>query len=494
MDRKVLLIATNQTEACGLRYLASSLSIDNIKTYIIYYFDGPPENLDILNQFIEKNNVGIIGISVFSSLKQTAILITESLKKKYNMPIVWGGPHVNSDPEDAIIYADIIGLHDCEIPFRNLVKKLFKGEDIKDINNFWFKNDNAIIKNPVEIIEDIDLYPFPDWDTDNKFLIKDGKIEIEKESPAKNWYRVFCSRGCPFECSYCANKVIKMNSGAPSKYYRVRRVDSIILEIENAVRKFPSIRHIAFYDELFGVKDKWVEEFCQKYSERIRIPFGLQSNPVILNTEKIKKLKSAGLKDLGFGLQTASERMRKIYKRPETLTKIKEMNLIGNKFKIVHQFDIIVDNPLENKEDLTDTLKYLLTLKKPFLSKTFDLEHLPKTDLTEKLLNERHITDRDIAGNKGTQYYAWRIDKERLGQKQQGYIIALIQLTGNALIPNWIIKKMLLLDDKNSDWFKNKVKKIVLNERFYKISAIINNAVMMRKSLLIKKIIRRLVK
>ncbi len=156
---------------------------------------------------------------------------------------------------------------------------------------------------------------------------------------------------------------------------------------------------------------------------------------------------------------------------------------------------LIVDNPLETKENLIETLLFLLTLKKPFLSKTFDLVHLPKTDLTEKLLNEGYITKEQIEGNKKEATYSnWRVDGEKIEQKQQKRIIALIQLTGNIFIPNWIIKILLQLENKIPAGLKNKIEKLTLNEHFYKISAIINAAAMQKKSVVMKKIIRKLYK
>ena len=313
MQKTIGLIALNQNEACGLRYLASYLKKNtDVHVCLVYYYDDDENNLELLNEFIRENNIKLVGVSVFSSLKRLAIKVTDEIKNKHNIPVIWGGPHVNSDPNDAIAHAEIIGLHDCEIQLKNLVTKYFDGQDITNTNNFWFKTNNGIIKNPIQIVENIDEFDFPDWGIEDKYYIKGGKVEAETESPAQNWYRVFGSRGCPYQCSYCANKVIKINSGAPAKYYRVRSVKNIMTEIEAAIKKFPNTREIIFYDELFGVNPDWFEEFCREYSTRIKLPFGIQSNPVNMNDEKIKKLKDIGLKHMSFGLQSASERMRKI--------------------------------------------------------------------------------------------------------------------------------------------------------------------------------------
>lgn len=492
INKKVLLIAINQDTACDLRYLSASLALDNINTSIVYYFNDHPKNLDLLSQFIENNNIGIVGISVFSTFKQTAVSITEFLKKKYDIPIIWGGPHVNSYPEDAIIYSDFIALQNCEIALREFAGKWFSKQDIRNCNNFWIRSGNQIFKNPVKIITDLDVLPFPDWDIKNKYFIKNGQIEAETEAPIRHSYFVFGSRGCPYECTYCANKVMKLNCGVKSGYYRVRKVENIILEIEEAVKRFPTICSIAFYDELFGADPKWVEEFCQKYSKRVDIPFGITSSAAVMNEYKLEALKHSGLVSVGFGLQSGSERMRKIYNRVEKLDKIKEVNRLANKLKLVQYFDIIVDNPLDDKDSLLETLRFLLTLRKPFLPKTFDLVYLPQTDLTKKLLDEGYIANDKIEGNGDDRTsWIWRVDKGNLEQKQYSYIIALIQLTGNILIPNWVIRMMLGFEGEKSQRIRTMLENAILRETFHSRSAILNSVAAQRKSVIIKKIIKR---
>src|SRR3989339_1111321 len=138
-NKKVLLIAINQNTACGLRYLSSSLALDNISTCILYYFNDHPDNLNALSRVIESNNIGIVGISVFSTFKQTAVSITKFLKNKYDIPVIWGGPHVNSDSDDAMIYSDFLALQDCEIALREFAQKYFDKQDISSCSNFWIR-------------------------------------------------------------------------------------------------------------------------------------------------------------------------------------------------------------------------------------------------------------------------------------------------------------------------------------------------------------------
>jgi len=122
-------------------------------------------------------------------------------------------------------------------------------------------------------------------------------------------------------------------------------------------------------------------------------------NPKDISKEKILKLKDCGLVFSSFGLQSASTKIRNIYDRPESLEDIRSANLILNELHIPQFFDLIVDSPYEDKKDLAETLFFLLSLKKPFVAKTFDLAHLPDTKLTKMLLQHKLIQENEVEGN-----------------------------------------------------------------------------------------------
>jgi len=161
---------------------------------------------------------------------------------------------------------------------------------------------------------------------------------------------------------------------------------------------------------------------------------------------KIKELKNAGLFFTSFGMQSGSERMRKIYGRPESLKDIKKANEILHKLKILHLIDLIVDNPCETLADLIDTLDFLLEFKKPFAVKTFDLQHFPETNLTNMLLSKRLIFENEIEGNFKTYgNLTFRVlDRKVSLPIEEKYIVALIQMTGNIFVPNLVLKWLRL--------------------------------------------------
>jgi len=231
----------------------------------------------------------------------------------------------------------------------------------------------------------------------------------------------------------------------------------------------PQIETIIFHDEQFGANKEWLDEFVTKYGTHINKQFFIQMNPKTIDRQKIKKLKDIGLQSMSFGMQSASERIRKIYERPESLSEIKEANQILYDLKIPHFFDVIVDNPYETREDIEATFSFLLSLKKPFVAKTFNLVYLPETELTEMLLKENKITAEQVEGNfTYKDAIDWRVRERDLSLGiDDKYLISLIQMTGNVLLPNLILKILYDLRRFSPKSFKKLVAKIVLTNWYY---------------------------
>lgn len=482
--KSVLMIAKNEI-ASGIRYLMSALAEKSIKANMVIYSHDAEGNFKQLCGLIDELNVGIIGISVFSSERKDYEAITRSVKNKYpHISVVCGGPDVNSNPGPCLEWADYVCISDGEIAFPNLCTAVLQNKDLGkiDLPNIYFKSNGQLIKSRLIAEEDLDHYPYPFFSDENVFLINSGKIQKYKDSTSNN-YNIYASRGCPFQCSYCSNHVFNRNSPI-KRYYRSRSVSSVIGELEAIKLRFPGIKFISFHDEQFGNDNAWVNKFVNEYKERINLPYFLQMNPKNYNESIVKELKESGLYRTSFGVQSGASRIRSIYRRPESLEQIISANRILNKMWISHFFDIIVDNPYEGMEDYIETLKFILKLKKPFVVKTFDLIHLPETDLTLQLLKDKKISEDEIEGNyRYRREISWRPTHRNLSTDLNcRYIISLMHLSGNILIPNFVIEALLAANKITPKWFKRCFVTILLTENYNSLIMLFTNFVFMIKS------------
>ena len=110
-------------------------------------------------------------------------------------------------------------------------------------------------------------------------------------------------------------------------------------------------------------------------------------------------LTSGGMIGMRMGIQSGSDRILKFYKRPnrpglvmQTAKTISEFS----KYMKPPTYDVILDNPIENRQDVIDTLKLLYDLPRPFVLLVYGLSVIPNTTLA-KDLEKLNISLKDIS-------------------------------------------------------------------------------------------------
>jgi radical SAM superfamily enzyme YgiQ (UPF0313 family) len=181
------------------------------------------------------------------------------------------------------------------------------------------------------------------------------------------------------------------------KPIRKRSVDNIIMELQEVKRNLPFIKMIQFNDDAFTlmpVDD--IRELSKKYKEQIGLPLVVIGVvPAILTKEKLSLLVDAGLVELGFGMQSAAENTKKLYKRPHANRQVENAVKMVNEYRdqVKVNYDIILDSPWDTDEDLIETLMFLSKLPTPFIINLCSLVFFPETDIYRKAKKEGLIKD-----------------------------------------------------------------------------------------------------
>lgn len=227
---------------------------------------------------------------------------------------VFGGPHPTFSPEyvetDGV---DAVCRGEGEGAIVELLDRLEKGEPYYDVQNFHFKDRETgeIHKNPNRpLVQDLDSLGFPDRD----IIYEAGEIYANSDR------KVFVTqRGCPMDCSFCFHHAWKRKVyGANNKQYtRKRSVSHLIAEI-NAVREKYNLKFVHFLDDIFNLRNDWLEEFCERYPKEVGLPFDVILMANMTKEKHIKMLKKAGCVYARIAFEAASDYVRNAVFRKNT--------------------------------------------------------------------------------------------------------------------------------------------------------------------------------
>ena len=219
-----------------------------------------------------------------------------------------GGPHVTGVPEaslfDGISYG-IIG--EGEESLLELLDVLEKNSDVRPIKNLVYKDRASVKVNPARsFIGDLDNLPFPAWD-----LMEIG----EYKDPAYfngSHLAIFSSRGCPYDCKFCASAVTW------KRRLRVRSVDNVMEEIRH-ITGILKVKNLMFWDDSFAIDIKRAIDICEKIKdERIEINYTVQLRADAISDDLVYALKSSGCAFAAIGVESGNEDMLKSIGKKET--------------------------------------------------------------------------------------------------------------------------------------------------------------------------------
>lgn len=439
---KIVLISPyNNLNSYGIRSISTYLRSRGIVVSTIYLLNNfnHPYHESIFNQLGELcSDADLIGISVMSNYFVNCVQITEQLKKRLSVPIVWGGVHPTFSPLECLKYCDIVVRGEGEKTSMEILNRMERKEPVTNILGTFVKEREHIYQNNLRPPMTAENLIILDNDYSSDYILIKNKLRKINFSILKNYltrdYITLTSFGCPFSCSYCLNNKLKSFYGEKMRF---RAVDDVMKELVWVKEKMPFIKHISFDDDAFILRDVGeLKEFAIKYKEKINLPFFVSGiNPMLVTDDKIQVLLSAGLDRLRMGVQSGSDKARAMYNRNISNDKIISSANIINKYRhklLLTGFDLILDNPFEIKTDVIETIRLLSELPSPFTLNLFSLTFFPGTGMYERALAAGLIDD-NIDNVYKKHYHDIKVN----------YLNFIILLFTVFKVPNWILNFLL---------------------------------------------------
>lgn len=295
--RILFVIKQIDYEPLGLLYLSSTLRQAGHQVRLAIAADEDP--VAIAREW----QPGVVGYSVYTGsqtyYRDLNLRIKEVLP---GVVSVFGGPHPTYFPdfiEEPGV--DAVCLGEGEGAILDLVNAVEAGRPLTGIENWWFKRNGSIERNPLRPLEvNLDRLPFPDRE-----LIYE-KDSFTRESGIKHF---ITSRGCPYNCTYCFNHALAALYRGKGKRLRQMSVDKVIEEVGWVQKRYP-VQFVVFLDDLFILSTEWLRELAARFPQEIGLPFFCNVRANLVTEDKIALLKQAGCTSVGMGVETGNAQLR----------------------------------------------------------------------------------------------------------------------------------------------------------------------------------------
>lgn len=414
-------------ESLGIEYLSSYLKKTGHQTSLAFDFglfaDKRYLNIPWLNKIFNPSkekliarirglNPDLIAFSVIKDLYAWALDLAKEIKSILDVPVVFGGVHPTSVPEQVIKNdcVDYIIVGEGEEALAELVLALEEGSSLEGIKNLWFKNGSGIIKNQLRFpIKNLDDIPFPDKELFSDFI------------PIDDSYTIMASRGCPLTCSFCCSSIFTKLYRGKGNFFRFRTIENVISELRIMKERY-NFREVDFCDDVFTVDSKWLKEFLKAYKKEIDLPFRCLSHPKYFNKEIGQLLKENGCLRIRISPQTMNEDLRKrVLNRHESNQEVERAFNICDEIKLPYTADHLFGIPEESCDDHLQAARVYSNTHYLGKISCYYLEYFPGTDILDYARKQGVLDQSDVesinqAHGKG--YYefntAIRKDKEEM--------------------------------------------------------------------------------
>ena len=138
-DAVFALVSLYIVENSGVRLVSALLQRQGFTVQEIYFKDwlnnrvAPPTQREVQLLLDELRACGadLVGLSVrASAFHRLAVDLTDRIRRELDVPVMWGGMHASSCPEDSAKVADLVCVGEAEATIVEMMQRLRDGQEI----------------------------------------------------------------------------------------------------------------------------------------------------------------------------------------------------------------------------------------------------------------------------------------------------------------------------------------------------------------------------
>ncbi len=325
----------------------------------------------------------VVGISLLvANLRSTYQLIEHMQGKGYT--VVLGGAHPTVEPDVVAKMGLRYGIAgEGEVAFVALCQALIRGQGHpEDVDGIIIAEHGQVVHSrPPVLIADPSPYPLDRSLLDHSAykLPFAGRTEV-----------ALSSRGCPYTCTFCY-----CSAASPGQMFNTMRwvdVDVMVRDMVDTARRWHP-NHIEMVDETFTVSKSYTLELCQGLIEAgFDTPWGAKTRLDLLDEETIEALARAGMRKIGFGLESGVVDHRRAMRKDFSDDTARRTFATARAHGIETACTIIFGHPDESRADMQTSIDFV---------KAADIDYvefhlmviIPGTPLFERALSEGKVTE-----------------------------------------------------------------------------------------------------
>ncbi len=325
-------------------------------------------SLEQIKQEITQRKPGIVGIAgPFTSQIGNSVQISSLVKQvDPNILTVVGGPHVSIVPKmflEEVENVDIVVCGEGEYTMVDVAKAFEGKEELNEVLGIAYRKNGEVNVNPPRpLIKNLDELPYPAYEL----------VDMEKYlSPKKIGYRSFrsraismvTSRGCPFNCCFCA---VHLHMG---REFRAHSSSYVLNHIKHVVEKY-DVKNVFFEDDNLTLDLARFEAICDGLIEKkLKIgwetPNGVRAD--CLNLNLLQKMKKSGCQSVFFGVESGDQQiLDNVICKSLDLNRVVEVAKNCRKIGLKAGGFYIIGFPGEKKENMQKTVDFALRLKRDY--------------------------------------------------------------------------------------------------------------------------------
>jgi anaerobic magnesium-protoporphyrin IX monomethyl ester cyclase len=316
--------------------------------------------LKALLKRIKRENPQVVGISALTPTFRQGIKFARAIKEELpDVKIVFGNYHptftydriLETYPNEV----DYVVLGDGEQTFLELVEALDSGEQVKKVKGIAVRHNGRVVKTPQRpSTQDLSGLPIPD----RTLLEEEYRSEIMGIVGCSGKFTTMVtSRGCPFNCKFCACAAFS------HRKVRFRSPEDVVREME--LLQSQGYEEVGFVDDNLLLDRRRIRKICSMIRGRgIELNLWAEGRVDQAPREVLNDLASVGCKTIYFGMESGLQRVLDYYGKgttPELNRKAVKNSREAGIENIIGSF--IVGAPIETASDVRKTFDFILGIK-----------------------------------------------------------------------------------------------------------------------------------